>query len=129
GESCEVEFRLARADLAFTRADGTHGAEPGWFDGWVAPSSVAGEPAAFELLAPAERSPHTCRAGSAGATVGGHGLVRAADYMPCGSAPRARARWMARRARDQSRRELPLRPSHSRRIWSSAAANSAAGSR
>ena len=55
GESCEVEFRLARADLAFTRADGTHGAEPGWFDVWVAPSSVAGEPAAFELLAPAER--------------------------------------------------------------------------
>src|SRR5690606_41608973 len=55
GEPCEVEFRLARADLAFTRADGTHGAERGWFDGWVAPTSVAGEPAAFELLAPAER--------------------------------------------------------------------------
>src|SRR5690606_20246750 len=52
GESREVEFRLSRAELAFTRADGTHGAEPGWFDVWVAPSSVTGEPAAFELLSP-----------------------------------------------------------------------------
>lgn len=52
GESREVEFRLSRAELAFTRADGTHGAEPGWFDVWVAPSSVTGEPAAFELPSP-----------------------------------------------------------------------------
>jgi len=52
GEAREVEFRLSRADLAFTRADGTQGAEPGWFDAWIAPSAVAGEPAAFELLPP-----------------------------------------------------------------------------
>jgi beta-glucosidase len=52
GDSVEVAFELSRADLAFTRADGTHGAEPGTFDVWIAPSSVAGEPARFELLPP-----------------------------------------------------------------------------
>jgi len=50
GESREVAFELAREALAFTRADGTHGAEPGAFDVWIAPSAAAGEPATFELL-------------------------------------------------------------------------------
>ena len=50
GQACEVEFELDRAALAFTRADGSHGAEPGMFEVWIAPSSVAGEPARFELL-------------------------------------------------------------------------------
>jgi hypothetical protein len=54
GESQDVAFTLSRGDLAFTRADGTHGAEPGVFDVWIAPSSVAGTPASFELLAPAD---------------------------------------------------------------------------
>ncbi len=52
GESREVVFELAAAQLAFTRADGSHGAEPGAFDVWLAPSSTAGVPARFELLAP-----------------------------------------------------------------------------
>ncbi|UNK56333.1 glycoside hydrolase family 3 C-terminal domain-containing protein [Pseudoxanthomonas daejeonensis] len=50
GESQEVVFRLAPAQLAFTRADGTHGSEPGGFDVWIAPSASAGMPARFELL-------------------------------------------------------------------------------
>ena len=52
GEAVDVVFELSRADLAFTRADGSHGAEAGAFDVWIAPSSVHGEPARFELLAP-----------------------------------------------------------------------------
>ncbi|KAF1699458.1 beta-glucosidase [Pseudoxanthomonas jiangsuensis] len=52
GESREVVFALSRAQLAFTRADVSHGAEPGAFDVWIAPSSVAGAPARFELLPP-----------------------------------------------------------------------------
>ena len=52
GEAVEVVFELSRADLAFTRADGSHGAEAGAFDVWIAPSSAHGEPARFELLAP-----------------------------------------------------------------------------
>lgn len=51
GESREVVFTLSRAQLAFTGADGRYAAEPGAFDVWIAPSSVAGEPARFELLA------------------------------------------------------------------------------
>jgi len=50
GESREVVFEVSRAQLAFTRADGSHGAEPGAFDVWIAPSSAAGESARFELL-------------------------------------------------------------------------------
>ena len=52
GESRQVVFALSRAQLAFTGADGSHGAEPGVFDAWIAPSSVAGTPARFELLPP-----------------------------------------------------------------------------
>ena len=50
GESREVVFELTRGQLAFTRADGSHGAEPGRFDAWIAPSSVGGTAAGFELL-------------------------------------------------------------------------------
>ena len=39
------------AMLAFCRADGVFDAEPGWFDAWVAPSSTAGEPVSFALVA------------------------------------------------------------------------------
>ena len=51
GESREVVFTLSRAQLAFTGANGRYAAEPGAFDVWIAPSSVAGEAARFELLA------------------------------------------------------------------------------
>lgn len=53
GQAQTVEFTLSRAELGFTRADGSFGAEPGWFDAWIAPSAVAGEPVAFELQPPA----------------------------------------------------------------------------
>ncbi|MBD9369686.1 glycoside hydrolase family 3 N-terminal domain-containing protein [Xanthomonas sp. XNM01] len=53
GEQREMTFTLTRADLAFSRADGSVGAEPGRFDVWIAPSSVAGTPATFELRGPA----------------------------------------------------------------------------
>ncbi|AKC87115.1 beta-glucosidase [Pseudoxanthomonas suwonensis] len=52
GEAREVVFELSRAQLAFTCADGSRGAEPGTFDVWIAPSSATGEPARFELLPP-----------------------------------------------------------------------------
>ncbi|WP_374013243.1 glycoside hydrolase family 3 N-terminal domain-containing protein [Pseudoxanthomonas koreensis] len=52
GQSCEVVFELDRGQLAFTRADGSFGAEPGRFEVWIAPSAAAGEPAGFELLQP-----------------------------------------------------------------------------
>lgn len=52
GQSREVVFELRREQLAFTRADGSHGAEPGMFDVWIAPSAAAGEPAGFRLLPP-----------------------------------------------------------------------------
>ena len=50
GEQIEVEFLLDRHALAFTRANGEFGAEPGLFDLWIAPSAEAGEPVRFELL-------------------------------------------------------------------------------
>lgn len=50
GEQVEVEFLLDRHALAFTRANGEFGAEPGLFDLWIAPSAEAGEPVRFELL-------------------------------------------------------------------------------
>jgi beta-glucosidase len=52
GEERDVVFALRRAQLAFSRADGGHGAEPGAFDVWIAPSAAAGDAARFELLAP-----------------------------------------------------------------------------
>lgn len=50
GEVAEVRFTLTRDDLAFTTADGRHLAEPGRFDLWIAPHSLAGEAVSFELL-------------------------------------------------------------------------------
>ncbi len=41
GESRTVSFTLTPADLAFTRADGSFGWEPGAFRLWIAPSSGA----------------------------------------------------------------------------------------
>ncbi|PJJ98711.1 beta-glucosidase BglX [Lysobacteraceae bacterium NML91-0213] len=52
GETVEVGFELDRAQLAFTGPDLRFEAEPGTFDLWLAPSSVAGEPVRFELLGP-----------------------------------------------------------------------------
>ncbi len=49
GESRQVSFTLTEADLAFTRADGTRGVEPGQFQAWVAPDSAAGAPVDFRL--------------------------------------------------------------------------------
>ncbi|KAF1722440.1 beta-glucosidase BglX [Pseudoxanthomonas wuyuanensis] len=52
GQSAEVAFQLTRHDLAFHGADNRLSAEPGRFDLWVAPSALAGEAVAFELLGP-----------------------------------------------------------------------------
>ena len=41
GQSRTVSFTLRPADLAFTRADMSHGWEPGDFSLWIAPSSGA----------------------------------------------------------------------------------------
>ncbi|MBB3034869.1 beta-glucosidase BglX [Alteriqipengyuania lutimaris] len=51
GESRTVRFTLEPADLAFTRADMSHGWEPGEFQLWIAPSSGAGAatPVTFRL--------------------------------------------------------------------------------
>ena len=53
GESRTVTFSLSPADLAFTRADGSHGWEPGEFDLWIAPHSGADAsvPVRFSLSA------------------------------------------------------------------------------
>ncbi|SDS40129.1 beta-glucosidase BglX [Opitutus sp. GAS368] len=52
GESREVSFRLAPADLAFCRADMTFGPEPGAFDVFVGGDSNAALSAPFTLTAP-----------------------------------------------------------------------------
>ena len=49
GESRCVSFTLREEDLAFTRADGTFGVEPGKFHIWVAPDSVGGLRGEFRL--------------------------------------------------------------------------------
>ena len=51
GESRTVQFTLKPADLAFTRADMSHGWEPGDFQLWIAPSSgaEASTPVAFTV--------------------------------------------------------------------------------
>ena len=49
GQSARVAFTLTPADLAFVHPDFRRFAEPGAFDVWVAPSSVAGVPASFVL--------------------------------------------------------------------------------
>ncbi|TPG56383.1 glycoside hydrolase family 3 N-terminal domain-containing protein [Sphingomonas glacialis] len=49
GQSARVAFRLTRADLAFVHRDHRSFAEPGAFDVWVAPSSIAGVPATVML--------------------------------------------------------------------------------
>lgn len=49
GESRRVTFTLREEDLAFTRADGTFGTEPGAFHVWVAPDSDRGLQGAFRL--------------------------------------------------------------------------------
>lgn len=49
GETQRVSFTVTEADLAFTRADGTRGAEPGQFQAWIAADSAAGAPVEFRL--------------------------------------------------------------------------------
>ena len=49
GETCRVTFTLREEDLAFTRADGTRGVEPGSFHVWIAPDSSSGLQGKFRL--------------------------------------------------------------------------------
>lgn len=49
GESRRVTFKLREEDLAFTRADGTFGVEPGNFHVWIAPDSQRGLRGEFRL--------------------------------------------------------------------------------
>lgn len=49
GASTDISFEMSRRDLEFVGPDETWIAEPGAFDVWIAPSSVDGEPARFEL--------------------------------------------------------------------------------
>lgn len=49
GETRRVTFVLREEDLAFTRADGTRGVEPGRFYVWVAPDSQGGLCGEFRL--------------------------------------------------------------------------------
>src|SRR5262249_46148812 len=49
GETQTVTFTLTEADLAFTRADGTHGAEPGRFQAWISEDSQSGRAVEFQL--------------------------------------------------------------------------------
>ncbi len=51
GQSAELTFTLASADLEFVDADQRRTAEPGSFDLWVGPSSDSGLHASFDLLA------------------------------------------------------------------------------
>jgi beta-glucosidase len=49
GETKPVSFTLTEEMLAFTRANGTHGTEPGCFQVWIAPHSAAGLSGEFRL--------------------------------------------------------------------------------
>lgn len=49
GETRRVTFVLREEQLAFTRADGTRGVEPGRFHVWVAPDSQRGLQGEFRL--------------------------------------------------------------------------------
>jgi beta-glucosidase len=49
GETRRVVFTVREEDLAFTRADGSYGVEPGAFQVWIAPDSVGGLRGEFRL--------------------------------------------------------------------------------
>jgi len=49
GKTRRVTFTLEEEDLAFTRADGTKGTEPGTFHVWIAPDSKSGLQGSFKL--------------------------------------------------------------------------------
>lgn len=49
GETRRVTFTLREEQLAFTRADGTRGVEPGAFHVWLAPNSASGLRGEFRL--------------------------------------------------------------------------------
>lgn len=49
GETRRVTFTLREEQLAFTRADGTRGVEPGMFHVWLAPNSASGLHGEFRL--------------------------------------------------------------------------------
>ncbi|RPH57645.1 MAG: beta-glucosidase, partial [Chloroflexi bacterium] len=49
GETRRLIFTLDEEQLAFTRADGTRGVEPGKFHVWVAPDSQGGLKGEFKL--------------------------------------------------------------------------------
>jgi beta-glucosidase len=50
GQSRDVTFALAPADLAFHRADMSHGTEPGAYDVYVGSDSTATGSARFTLV-------------------------------------------------------------------------------
>jgi beta-glucosidase len=49
GETQQVTFSVTEEMLAFTRADGTKGIEPGHFHVWIAPDSASGLQAEFRV--------------------------------------------------------------------------------
>jgi len=49
GESQPARFTLTEADLAFTRADGTRGVEPGQFQAWVSEDCMSGMSVEFNI--------------------------------------------------------------------------------
>lgn len=49
GQTRQVNFTLQEEDLAFTRADGTYGVEPGAYHVWIAPDSASGLRGEFRL--------------------------------------------------------------------------------
>ena len=49
GESQRASFTRTEADLAFTRADGTRGVEPGLFQAWVSADCASGRPVEFQI--------------------------------------------------------------------------------
>lgn len=64
GESIEVSFAIRRADLEFVGRDLKWIAEPGVFDVWIAPSSVAGTAKTFRLLAEHDAAATSARTGA-----------------------------------------------------------------
>jgi len=49
GETQRASFTLTAADLAFTRADGSRGAEPGRFLAWIGEDCLSGRAVEFEI--------------------------------------------------------------------------------
>ena len=59
-----MSFAIRRADLEFVGRDLKWIAEPGVFDVWIAPSSVAGTAKTFRLLAEHDAAATSARTGA-----------------------------------------------------------------